>query len=44
MAHLAKFSGNYVDLSPEMGAPDSKLRHLRIKAIIIPGSKLKFEI
>jgi hypothetical protein len=24
MAHLAKFSGNSVDISHEMGAPDSK--------------------
>jgi hypothetical protein len=24
MAHLAKFSGTYVDVSHEMGAPDSK--------------------
>jgi hypothetical protein len=24
MAHLAKFSGPFIDLSPEMGAPDSK--------------------
>jgi hypothetical protein len=24
MAHLAKFSGTFVNLSPEMSAPDSK--------------------
>jgi hypothetical protein len=24
VAHLAKFSGTYVDLSPEMGAQDNK--------------------
>jgi hypothetical protein len=24
MAHLAKFSGTFVDVSHEMGAPDSK--------------------
>jgi hypothetical protein len=24
MAHSDKFSGTYVDMSPEMGAPDSK--------------------
>jgi hypothetical protein len=32
MAHFAKFSGTFVDLSPEMGAPDSQIpRHLTIK-------------
>jgi hypothetical protein len=24
MAHLTKFSGSFVDISPEMRAPDSK--------------------
>jgi hypothetical protein len=39
MAHLAKFSGTYVYLSPEMGAPDSKiLRDMRIQAVIIASS------
>jgi hypothetical protein len=39
MAHLAKFSDTSVNLSPKMGAADSKiLCHLRIKAVIIAGS------